>query len=399
MTQKIPFTDPILSRLLIALLHEDQLPALDRWFPQKARAGRWSADTSARLWQQLGACLRSAQFAAFQLQNSRPFPGEELWPFLQRVLKDQIPFWIRTALQPPEKGVREEDFLRAGFPFWLRREWLKRVEISRWTGEHQESFLFHQHLPPPLYVRFLPGARGETAQRELGAVGRLSELFAGIYQFEGRKSLYQTQGWKNGGVEIQDASSQAVLLNFDLRPGLRIWDVCAGQGGKTLAMAGFLLDKGVIWATDIYADKLDTLKQRAKKAQWSNIRTKVWSGSEVPDFGIEIHRRKGFDRVLVDAPCSASGTWRRDPEGRYRLKPATLKDLNRHQARLVRLGWEALRPGGRLLYVTCSWITSENEDVVDNFVKETGAGLIRQDLVGLPDLDSNTLFFALLEKK
>lgn len=399
MTQKIPFTDPVLAKLLATLLKEENLPAMDRWFQQYSRSHRWSPEASARWWKSLGACLRSAQYAAFQIQNSLPFPGENLWPFLQRVLTGQEAFWIRTALQPPETGTQEKHFLLAGIPFWLKQEWLTRVEVSSWTKAQQESFLFHQHQSPPLYVRFLPGDRGETAKRELGAEGRLSELFGGIYQFEGRKSLFETQAWKYGGVEIQDASSQALLLNLDLKPGNRVWDVCAGQGGKTLAMAGYLMDRGMIAATDIYGHKLEALKLRARKARWSNIRTKLWSGTEVPDFGIEVNRRQGFDKVLVDAPCSASGTWRRDPEGRYRLRPGSIKELHLHQARLIRLGWRGLRPGGRLLYSTCSWLVSENEDIVKDFCRETGADLIRQDLIGLPDLDANTMFYALLEKK
>lgn len=397
-TQKIPFTDPVLLALLSELLKEEKLPALDRWFQRKAKFSHWSAEKSFILWRKLCQCMTLAQYAAFQLQkNALPFPGEDLWPFLQRALKGHESFWIRTALQDTF-GNTENKLLASGIPFWLQTEWKSRIELSQWSEDQQEKFLQTQTEAPPLYLRFHPSERGAAAKMEFQRGGELTEILPDIYLFEGKLSVFETLAWKNGSVEIQDAASQAVLINLDLKPGNRVWDVCAGRGGKTLAAASYLQEKGVLWATDISSEKLEALKQRAKKAQWSNIRIKLWDGNGVPDFGPEVANRKGFDKVIVDAPCSASGTWRRDPEGRYRIKPAYLKELHQHQSRLIRLGWQALKPGGRLLYVTCSWLVSENEEVVNDFVRKSNAELIRQEILGLPDFDANTMFYALLEK-
>ena len=152
-------------------------------------------------------------------------------------------------------------------------------------------------------------------------------------------------------------------------------------------------------ATDVSEGKLKVLKERVRRSGWQNIRLLAWDGESLPDFGPEMASRGGFDRVIVDAPCSATGTWRRDPEARYRLFPRSLTELSRHQERLLRLGWAALKPGGRIAYVTCSWLTSEDEDIVAGFVAETGAVLVHQGLLGLPAFDANTEFTAVLEKR
>jgi len=163
-----------------------------------------------------------------------------------------------------------------------------------------------------------------------------------------------------------------------------------------LLAAAELRGKGAVFATDVSEGKLRSIKERVRRSGWQNIRLLGWDGEELPEFGAEL--RQGFDRVIVDAPCTASGTWRRDPDGRYRVTPSGLAELNRHQARLLRLGWKALKPGGRLAYVTCSWLPRENETVVDAFAAETGARVLHQDLLGLPSFDANTLYSAILEK-
>ncbi|NNM54318.1 MAG: RsmB/NOP family class I SAM-dependent RNA methyltransferase, partial [Spirochaetales bacterium] len=156
-----------------------------------------------------------------------------------------------------------------------------------------------------------------------------------------------------------------------------------------------------LWATDVAEFKLTELKKRVARAGWQNVRVQLWDGRLRPTLPREAQVRGGFDRVVVDAPCSASGTWRRDPDARYRLNPGVLKALEDKQATLLQHGWEALRPGGLLTYITCSWLPRENEDQVLSFEKRAGSQSHRrlERMLGLPAYDANTMFICQWEKR
>ena len=291
------------------------------------------------------------------------------------------------------------DLPAAGFPGWLKGALDSRVRLSSWSADQLSLFLEAQETSAPVHVRFRYGSEGEACARRWKDAKKIepSEV-VGIFQFSGTRGIEGNDDWNRGLVEIQDAASQLSLVRLELRPGHRVWDVCAGQGGKTLLAAHELRGKGALVATDVAEGKLKTLKDRVRRSGWQNIRLSLWDGEQLPDFGVEVNSRGGFDRVFVDAPCSASGTWRRDPDGRFRLSPRALNELSKHQSRLLRLGWAGLRAGGRLAYITCSWLPSENEEIIESFLVETGARLLHQELLGLPLFDANTLYVATMEK-
>jgi 16S rRNA (cytosine967-C5)-methyltransferase len=340
--------------------------------------------------------LRRALTRAYGLLAAASTPEATSWGGFRVALRGRAQEWAVRANLATEASSRPE---AAGIPGWLSGALGDRALRSGWTDADRSRFLAFQEVAAPVQVRFRPGNDGEACRQRLTASGEAvpSEI-AGILQLTGHRGLEAGEDWKNGLVEIQDAASQLSLGRLGLRPGMRVWDVCAGQGGKTLLAASELRGKGALVATDVAEAKLKILKDRVRRSGWQNIRILPWDGMSPPDFGPEVNTRGGFDRVIVDAPCSAIGTWRRDPEGRFRLTPRAMKELAKHQHRLIRLGWEALKTGGKLAYVTCSWLPSEDEEVVEAFVAETGARVEHQELLGLPAFDANTLFVCILEK-
>ena len=169
-----------------------------------------------------------------------------------------------------------------------------------------------------------------------------------------------------GQVEPQDAGSQAVTLAAAAAPGMRVVDLCAGAGGKTLALAAAMANAGTILATDTDRARLSRLAPRAARAGVTIAEPRLLDpgreGEQLADW------RGAADVVLVDAPCSGTGTWRRNPEARWRLTPARLDRLVETQARLLRIAAPLVRPGGALVYVVCSLLDGEGRAQVDAFL-------------------------------
>lgn len=179
-------------------------------------------------------------------------------------------------------------------------------------------------------------------------------------------SLARLPMLKSGEVEIQDEGSQLVALLVDAHPGERVVDFCAGAGGKTLAMAAQMANKGHIVACDVMEGRLKRAAERFRQAGVHNVQTRLLSSET--DKWVKRHKA-GFDRVLVDAPCSGTGTWRRNPDARWRaMAESRLDDLLPLQAKILTSAARLVRPGGRLVYATCSLLIEENEDQVAAFL-------------------------------
>lgn len=179
-----------------------------------------------------------------------------------------------------------------------------------------------------------------------------------------RGNVFKTQAFKEGLFEVQDASSQLVVPYLELSSGLRVIDACAGAGGKTLHMASILQNKGRIIAMDTEAWKLDELKKRARRAGASNIETRLIEGSKT------IKRlENSADRVLLDVPCSGMGVLRRNPDAKWKLSLKFIEDVKQLQQQILEQYSKMLKPGGILVYSTCSILTSENRKQVDKFLE------------------------------
>jgi len=172
--------------------------------------------------------------------------------------------------------------------------------------------------------------------------------------------------FKEGLFEVQDQGSQLIALASNVKAGDKVVDFCAGAGGKSLAMAAQMDNKGVIHACDVHTKRLENLGRRKKRAGVHNIQTHVLS-SERDKW---VKRQSGkMDVVLVDAPCTGTGTWRRSPDARWNLGPENLEALTALQANILISAARLVKPGGRLIYATCSLLQSENEQQVQQFLK------------------------------
>ncbi|MEY3960564.1 MAG: hypothetical protein RIR14_1218 [Pseudomonadota bacterium] len=252
-----------------------------------------------------------------------------------------------------------------------------RLECPDWAyGPLQQQFgarlgveLAAMLEPPPLDLRVNPvKSSRETVLRALKA----QELPASAMPFAPhgirlaeRLSLDRLAGLKTGEIEIQDEGSQLVAALVGARPGERVVDFCAGAGGKTLALAAEMGNRGHLVACDINEARLKRCAERLRRAGLHNAETRVLSSET--DRWIKRHKG-GFDRVLVDAPCTGTGTWRRNPDARWRAPDLGLEALVALQARILASAARLVKPGGRLVYATCSVLPQENAAQVTAFL-------------------------------
>jgi len=232
---------------------------------------------------------------------------------------------------------------------------------------------------------------------------------------DGKVFLSKTKAFKKGWVEIQDEGSQLVARICGVQPGMHVLDYCAGAGGKTLALAAAMQNKGRIVAMDINGRRLEKSRSRFKRAGVHDIiELRALEESKNRKW---LRRQKGtFDVVLTDVPCTGTGTWRRNPDMRWRVYGPSLEELCGIQKEILDKVAKAVKPGGRLIYATCSLLPDENEFQIEAFLKrhgefqlvtvekcwpEEGALPCTGDYMRLTPLRHNTdsFFAAVLERK
>jgi len=184
-----------------------------------------------------------------------------------------------------------------------------------------------------------------------------------------RKPLSGTKAFRDGLFEVQDEGSQLAALLVDARPGQKLIDFCAGAGGKSLALAAAMQNKGRIMALDISEGRLDRAADRLRRAGAHIVQRKTLTSQRDP--WVKRHKAS-WDRVLVDAPCTGTGTFRRNPDRKWKLKPEEVGELQALQKDILDSAARLVAPGGRLVYVTCSVLPAEDEDVVEPFLAEHG---------------------------
>lgn len=252
-----------------------------------------------------------------------------------------------------------------------------RVECPDWAveplrrlfGEAFATEMAAMLTPAPLDLRINP--LRTTREDMLAALGKLGfpgeacRMAPDGVRLRARPSLARLPMLKSGEAEIQDEGSQLVARLVDARPGERVVDFCAGAGGKSLAIATQMANKGVVIACDISESRLKRAAERFRGAALHNIQTRVLTSAR--DKWVKRHKG-GFDRVLVDAPCSGTGTWRRNPDARWRAEDMGLDALIALQAEILDSAARLVKSGGRLVYATCSLLSEENEAQIEAFV-------------------------------
>jgi 16S rRNA (cytosine967-C5)-methyltransferase len=289
----------------------------------------------------------------------------------------EIPDWWSHNGRPAEEMAAREAEL-AGQPRAVREsvpDWLDELGVAElgaaWDAE---LAALNQRAPVFLRVNTLRGTL-EMAISWLADAGISASPVPGLPDalvLEAGKSLPRPMRL-DGRVEIQDAGSQTIAPLLDPQPGWRVIDACSGAGGKSLHLAALMGSEGRVFAMDVDARKLDELRRRAKRANANKcISTKEIADTTPVDFaGVA-------DALLIDAPCSGLGTLRRQPDLKWRLRPAGLARFQEIQKDLLTRYSAMLKPGGTLVYATCSILPSENRAAVDHLLAQGNFTLIEE---------------------
>lgn len=248
------------------------------------------------------------------------------------------------------------------FPPWLR-EHLPLPPGDEPVARRLVALLESLQAPPSLWVR----AQGDDPERvweELRGAGArpwVHRRVTAAAKLGPDVDVYHLAAFERGALEIQDIASQSVGLVCDPDPGERWWDACAGAGGKALHLAALMSGKGTVIATDRHDRRLKETVRRARRSPFRNLSTRLWDGKHV------VGKPGSYHGVLVDAPCSAIGTWRRNPEARWSLDPAAIRRLAESQRVLLEVAARGVRPGGRLVYSVCTLTPLETTQVLAGF--------------------------------
>ena len=280
--------------------------------------------------------------------------------FLRAALSEPEQHWL-AQVQAVDRGALPEK-LRHNLPEWLAERLQKEL------GEDFWPFVESMGASAPLDLRVNTfKAKREDVKAALATAGFDAEEtpFSPIgLRIHGKPALQKLDVFTRGDVEVQDEGSQLLALMLDAKRGEMVVDFCAGAGGKTLALGAAMRNTGRLYAFDTSGHRLAALKPRLARSGLSNVYP-VQIAHERDD---RIKRLAGkIDRVLVDAPCSGLGTLRRNPDLKWRQTPQAIEELTAKQTAILASAARLLKPGGRLVYATCSLLEVENESVAQAF--------------------------------
>ncbi|HEY5615511.1 MAG TPA: methyltransferase domain-containing protein [Bacteroidota bacterium] len=293
-------------------------------------------------------------------------------------LKDSIPFLLKQFAETnhlPATDDAERLGVEYSYPDWMA----KKLIAQHGAQEAQKIMAsLNEQAPLTLRVNTLK-AEVEACQAALKKEGiettRTPFSPVGLNVAK-RFNIFGLTAFREGMFEVQDEGSQLLPLLIDPKPTAKVLDACAGAGGKTLALAAIMKNRGEIFATDVHDGRLEELRKRSKRAGVSNVRVKVISSvddltraeeaeaSRVGDFN------GYFDVVLIDAPCTGLGTIRRNPGMKWSVTENTVRELSEKQSAILAQSAPLVKPGGRLVYATCTMLREENEDVVEGFLSK-----------------------------
>ncbi len=267
----------------------------------------------------------------------------------------------------PARGRAPVEYISVyhSHPRWIVEKWVREFK----DVQAVETLCSANNLKPPLTIRTNPlKTEREPLQRLLLDEGYSSSPTAfspyGLV-VDKKEDIFKTEAFKNGLFEVQDEGSQLITM-LTGKPGGYVIDACTGNGGKSLFLSGLMKARGTVLAMDTHAGKLANLRRRAGRSGASNIRTMTPESANLKQL-------KGTaDCVFIDTPCSGMGVFRRNPDSKWRLTEQDISELAAKQKGILREYSELVKPGGRLVYATCTISREENEEVVRAFLEENG---------------------------
>lgn len=276
-------------------------------------------------------------------------------------------------------------------------DWLDNMGTAE-LGENWQTEMTALNQKAPFVIRI---NTLKSTKREL--VKNLADLKVETEEIAGypdallvlnKTNLFKTEIFKEGHFEVQDASSQKVATFLDLNePNMRVIDACAGAGGKSLHVAALMQNKGKLISMDVEQWKLDELRKRARRAGVSNVETRLIEANTVNEL-------KDFaDRLLIDAPCSGLGVLKRNPDAKWKLQADFIENIKKTQQEILDKYHVMVKKGGKMLYVTCSIMPSENQNQVATFLaNNTNFTLEKEEIVLPSETGFDGFYMALMVK-
>jgi 16S rRNA (cytosine967-C5)-methyltransferase len=280
--------------------------------------------------------------------------------FLKSALSEQERQWLDAcdAVKPSDLMERH----RHNLPDWLVQPLKEQLGDDFWPLAES----LNEPAPLDLRVNTLTDKRDEVRQelKLAGIDARPTPYSPWGLRVEGKPAINKLDAFARGAIEVQDEGSQLLALILDAKRGEMVVDFCAGAGGKTLAIGAAMRNTGRLYAFDTSAHRLDALKPRLARSKLSNVHPAAIAHERDE----RIKRLAGkIDRVIVDAPCSGLGTLRRNPDLKWRQSPEAVQEMTIKQAAILQSAARLLKPGGRLVYATCSILPPENEAIAQAF--------------------------------
>ena len=295
-----------------------------------------------------------------------------------------VPDWLTLDpkyLESIDKNLEEGGSVRKikeSIPDWMDDLGIQELE------KHWDSLLHSLNQPAAFVIR------SNSLKTEKDRLAKLLENQGILSQDPGpnypsalvlsRQNIFQNDLFKAGLFEVQDANSQLIAPFLDVQSGMRVIDACAGAGGKSLHLAALMKNKGTLLCLDKEAYKLNELRNRSSRAGVSIIETRPIESTKTIK---RLHR--SCDRLLLDVPCSGLGVLRRNPDAKWKLSPSFISEIHTIQAQILSQYSEMLKPGGKLVYATCSILPSENQKQVSSFLEASKNFELEEESTIWPD--------------
>jgi len=369
------------------------------------RDKRWGARDRKFVAETIYEIVRWNRLYAEIAEVKTPYKRDDIWRIFSVwcILRGiALPDWNQIGDVPVRRIKGRFDELskirkyRESVPDWMDELGVSELGEALWSKEIAAQ---NQQADVILRTNTLNISK-EMLQKKLRTENVITEFIPNhpdALRLTERANVFKTEAFHNGFFEVQDASSQLVAAFLEVEPGMKVVDTCAGAGGKTLHLASLMENKGQIIAMDIYESKLKKLKVRARRNKVHNIDMRVIDSTKP----IKKLYNKA-DRVLIDAPCSGLGVIRRNPDSKWKLQPEFIENIKKVQQEVLQSYSKMVKPGGKMVYATCSILPSENRKQVDKFLtSESGKEFtfIKEKNVFAHISGFDGFYMALLEKK
>jgi 16S rRNA (cytosine967-C5)-methyltransferase len=287
----------------------------------------------------------------YQLLNGQDLPDWEEFNELEK-----------GAILEKANSVKQIRKYREAYPDWLDELMVKELGEEVWE---KESCALNIEAAVVLRVNTLKTNKDKVLRllQEQGIETEMISDYADALRLVKRQNIQSLKEYKQGLIEIQDASSQLISPFLEVKEGMTVIDACAGAGGKSLHIAAMMHNKGHLISMDVEERKLKELQRRAERAGVSIIKTRVVSEAAIQQL------KSSADRLLLDVPCSGLGVIRRNPDAKWKLNEGFINEIKKTQQQIIAAYSEMLKPEGIMVYATCSILPSENQKQVEFFIQ------------------------------